>query len=411
MAKQEIQPPLQPLQQSIPPEQQIANFRRLVDLIEAHAPQEQIVAAQQDVATSIGADQFQVVSMLPQFMQVAQKTLDAATVYEQFRLPGQERVVHDRRHEADKDEGKRAARRERAHAFAGDLEIKHGRTIHRKEKDYENYLGDRMGQSVMVEHEETEAKVSRLLSAFEQMILARFEGGQKVAQESPDGKAKFLAKTEAQWKEFFQSFLDRLVAKKVSFEDIREFLFRGLIPKGNKGIVISDMVLSDGRVEKFIRFSVIAEALAALKALLPGDAFGSERLAGMTGEEFMYLALAVGRGKDMATSPLPTAGKFMLGSTEEKAAQDLGIAIGGQQMVKGTGGKARGGRALFTGLFERGEGEPEDLPYQFIPWWHWANLKMPAKSRWATVAFYIALLAMGLLGIGILTYRLISGGV
>jgi len=397
----------QPVTQQVSSEDRAARFTTLINLIETHAPQEQIFQAQQAVAESIGGDQFQVIQMLPQFMQAAKKMLDAATVYEHFRLPGRERIVHDNREggKPEKAEGKESAR-----GGALELEIQDGKVVKQKEKSYENYLGDRMGQSVMVEHEEAGARIGRLLSAFEQMVVARFEGGREVATESADGKAKFLAKTEAQWKEFFSKFIDRIVAKKISAEDIREFLFRGVIPKGNKGIVISDMVLNDGRIEKFIRFSVIADALARLRAMTPGDVIGREKLAGMLGEEFLYLALAVARGKDMATSPLPAAGKFMLGSTEEKAAQELGIAIGGQQAGKGAHVRGRGRRSPFTGLFDDREGEPEDLPYQFIPWWHWSNLKRPTKSRWATIVFYISLLAISLMGIGVLTYRLLSGG-
>lgn len=394
------------------PEQQIANFRRLADLIESHAPQEQIIQAQQAVAESIGGDQFMVTHMLPHFMQAAAKNVDAAQVYEHFRMPGRDRIVHDRREEGKGGEEKAARKEDARHDADIEMEVRKGRLVKPHERTYENYLGDRMGRNVMVEHEEAEGKIERLLNTFEQMIVARFEEGRQVAQESADGKPKFLAKTEAQWKDFFSKFLDRMVAKKVSLDEIREFLFRGVIPKGNKGIVISDVILNDGRIEKFVRFGVIADAMARLKALMPGDVFGRDRLSQMTGEELMYLALAVSRGKDMAVSLLPTAGKFLLGSTEEKAAQELGIPIGGQQAAqRAVQHKARGRRAPFTGLFDEREGEPDELPYQFIPWWHWANLKKPVKSRWATIAFYATLLALALIGIGVLTYRLLSGGV
>lgn len=402
------------LSKSLSQAQRVANnFSTLYDRIKVGAPQEQIIQAQQAVAESIGGDQFQVIQMLPHFIQAAQKMVDAARVYEHFRLPGQERIVHDRR-DGEKGTAEEAAKQEGPKFEMGaELEIKEGQLAAQKEKAYENYLGDRMGRltrAMQPQHEEIEGKIERLLSRFEEMIVERFESGRQVAQESADGRARFLTKTEAQWRDFFSKFLDRMIAKRVPMEDVREFLFRGLVPRGNKGIVISDMVLSDGRVEKFIRFGVIADVLAKLKALLPGDVFG--RAGVLMGEELMYLALAVSRGRDLATSPLPSAGKFIGGAAEERAAQELGIPIGGQQLQREAQQRTRGGRRTpFTGLFEEREGEPEDLPYQFIPWWHWANLKRPAAtSRWATIAFYASLLALALMGIGVLTYRLLQGG-
>lgn len=398
----------QPVLQPLLPEQQINRFRQLAELIEAHAPAEQIAQAQEAAAQAIGGDKFQVAKLLPHFMQAAAKNVDAAQVYEHFRLPGRERLVHDRRDEAEgKGKDEKASERARHHDVEG-LEIRRGRLTKTEEKTYENYLGDRMARAQPEARAESGSRIERLLSQFEQMLVERFEDGRNVAQESADGKPRFLAKTDSQWKDFFAKFMDRIISKKVSFEEIREFLFRGLVPKGNKGIVISDMVLADGRIEKFVRFGVIADALAQIKALMPGDVFGKEGL-GMMGEDLMYLALAVSRGRDIATSPMPAAGKFISGTAEERAAQELGIFAPGAE-GRGPQVKGRGRRSPFTGLFDREGGEPEELPYQFIPWWHWGNLKRPSKSRWTTIVFYIALLAMGLLGIGVLTYRLLSGG-
>jgi hypothetical protein len=394
---------------SLQPEKQIDNIRKLADLIETHAPAERIAEAQRAVAESIGGDKFQVMRMLPQFMQAVAKNVDAATVYEHFRLPGRDRIVHDRREGGIGEAEKADKKKEGAKGRRTDFEIKRGGLVRQKEKSFINYLGDRLGRTTLIEKKPSEGRAERPLSPFEGLVVARFEDGRNVKKESPNGKARFWAKTEAQWKDFFSKFLDRIVAKKVSYEDIKEFLFRGLIPKGTKGIVISDMVLHNGRIEKFIRFSIIADALAKLKALLPGDVFGSERLAGLTGEEFLYLALAVAKGHDLFTSPLPAAGKFMSGQAEEKAARELGLPLPGQTHMRGEKLRPKGRRAPFTGLFDKREGEPDEIPYQFIPWWHWANLKRSGPLRWATVVFYASLLAMALIGIGVLTYRLISG--
>jgi len=316
-------------------------------------------------------------------------------------------VVRDNRERAE-GEGKEAAARAGVQAEV-EMEIKEGRLVSAKEKTYENYLADRMERAATPEQRAVQEKVERLLSTFERLILERFEEGRQLAKESADGKLKLLTKTEAEWKEFFNRFRDRIIGRKISFEEISEFLFRGLVNRGNRGVIISDLMLKDGRVEKFIRFSALAEVLAKLQNLKPGDRFGLETLSRM-GEDFMYLALAASRGKDIATSPLPTAGRFVSGKAEEMAAQELGIPIGGQFAEERGLGRMRGRRPLFGGLLEDREGPPEDLPYRFVPWWHWGNLKRPGKLKWTTVAFYAALLAISLIGIAMLTFRLLKGG-
>jgi hypothetical protein len=383
------------------------NIRSLINLLETNAPAEQIEAMERQIAEQAGKDQFNIMRMLPHFVRAVTKTLTAAAVYEHFQLPGRDRVVHDRRGES---EGKRSeAAAEAKPDLRAEMEIKEGKLVSSKEKTYENYLAGRMEKAAMPEPRAVQEKIERLLSTFERLILERFEEGRALAKESPDGKPKLLSKTEAEWKEFFNQFRDRIVGRKISFEEIGEFLFRGLVNKGNKGIVISDLTFKDGRVEKFIRFSALAEALAKLQNLKPGDVFGAESLP-LLGEEFMYLALAASRGRDIATSPLPIAGRFVSGKTEELVARELGIPAGGQY-AEGKGlGRMRGRRPLFGGLIEDREGPPEELPYQFIPWWHWGNLKRPGRMRWTTVAFYAALLAISLMGIAVLTYRLLKGG-
>ena len=387
--------------------------RSLLDMVESGAPKEQIQAMEQKIAQSAGLSKFALTRMLPHFVQAMAKNVNAATVYEHFNLPGRDRIVHDRRDaqeggakEAAKEGAKEAGVRPEIRA---EMEIKEGRLIEAKDKEYKNYLADKMERAGTPEKGTIREKVEQMLSKFERLILERFEKGRKVAHESADGKAKFLNKTEAEWKDFFAAFRARIIGKKISFEEIGEFLFRGMVMKGGKGVIISDMILRNGQVEKFIRFSVIADLLAKLQNMKPGDTFGKDLLRSM-GEDFMYLALAASRGKDMATSPLPAEGKFLSGKAEELAAKELGLALPGQAGQKEAGRRMRARKGLFGMILEEDkEREPDETPYQFVPWWHWGRLKRPGRPRWVTVTFYLALLAVSLMGIAVITYQLFSG--
>ena len=227
---------------------------------------------------------------------------------------------------------------------------------------------------------------------------------------SPAGsQPSFLQKSAAQWREFFMAFLDRTVSKKALLSEIREFLFRGLVQKGGKGIMIGDLNFTSGRVEKFVRFSILAEAMARLKALLPGDALARGALANLTGEELMYLALAVSRARDMGFAALPSQGKFMGSRAEEQAASALGMQLEQQLMGKAKGLRGRRGRGLFSGDLLGEEGPIEDLPYRFVHWWNLANLAKPGKLRWVTAVIYGSLLILSLVGIALMTLRILGG--
>lgn len=388
----------------------LLEFTRLTEMIESGAPQEEIDAQVQRIEASPGVDRFQLIQMMPHFLRAARSNLNAP---DQFRLPGQDRVVHD--HRDDKSREGRQAREAHARDHvrseeknASRMELRRGRLVESAEKDYENYFGERVGRGeTLKEPSETMEQLSRLLSKFEKIILERFEQGREIAQRSQDGRATFLEKTEAQWREFFSNFRERMIGKKVSLDEIEEFLFRGLVAKGERGILISDMTLKDGRVEKFIRFNIIADLLAKFAALKPGDSFGIDKLTGME-RELMYLALAASKGRELSTSPLPTAGKFISSKAEGEAARELGIAQG-EPTQQGRSQIIRSKRSWLAGLFGEKEPEPEETPYQFVPWWSWGRLKKPPPFRWTTTVFYGTLLILSLIGIILLTYRLLSG--
>lgn len=363
----------------------------------------------------------------PALMQRVVRQLDAVNAYQHFRLPGKEYMVEDRRNQfsgepvkdgkevskdvsktAVKDAVKEAVKKElgkTAKESAAHLEVKDGKLVAAKEKIYANYLAarDRIGGNT--EQKAAADRIDQMFSAFERMVVARFEQGKQIANESKDGLPHFLPKTDADWRAFFTTFLDRTVQKKVLLEEIRDFLMRGIVQKGAKGIFIGDMRLTDGRVEKFIRFSILAEALSKLKAMMPGDAVTAEMLGKLSSEHLMYLALAASSGRDMLASMMPTQGRFMGGAAEERAAQALGIPLDAQLSQKAKHLRTRRG----LGAFIDKDDEPGDLPYQFIPWWQWGNLTRPAPTRWITRVFYGALFILSVIGVIAATIRVLKG--
>ena len=126
----------------------------------------------------------------------------------------------------------------------------------------------------------------------------------------------------------------------------------------------------------------------------------------------MYLALAASRGRHFLASRLPAQGKFMGGRAEAQAAQALGLPINAHlhQRAEHLRGSRRG-RGLGGLASEAATGNaPDDVPYQFIPWWKWGNLARPGKFRWVTAAFYASLFIVTLMGIVAMTWRLLKGG-
>jgi hypothetical protein len=299
---------------------------------------------------------------------------------------------------------------------ASRLAMRQGRLTEVRKKSYVNHLGDRSAvlneraapQAGSLEQQVASERVERLFSAFEELLIARFEEGKKVAQESADGKSHFLEKTKAEWKDFFTRFLGRTMKKKVLLSEIREFVYRGVVQKGNKGIAVADMALTNGKIEKFVRFSVLAEALAKLKAMVPGETFEKGMLEGLSGEELVFLALSVSRGQEMALAQQATQGKFIGGQAEARAAAELGIALEGQLQAKSKMLQKKAGGGLFSlGGFGDKEHYEDKQRTQFIPWWRWGRLLKSRKSKFTTVAFYLALLIISAIGVAVLSSRLL----
>lgn len=356
---------------------------------------------------------FQLKEATPFFQTLAQK-LDSTLAYQQFRLPGKDIVVSDRREAflgkpAEKTEGQGSTQENQKTEAPQEKDRPHtdGETKHVKhrEKHDVHRANERTGVTANAGRESTASNMERLLSSFEKLLVERFENGREVAHEAKDGKKTFQEKTEGQWKDFFKAFLHRTEAKKLSLSDIKEFLLRGIVNKGEKGVVISDLTLQNGKVEKFARFAVLANMLAKLKGLNPGDVFGKNAFGGTLSEELLILALKATQGADQAVNPKATQGKFLDGKNEAAIQESLGMPVSSHLDKKGLLKKTRG-----LGVKDLLGDEPfaEDVPYQFIPWWHWGNLKRPGKFKTVTVVFYGTLFILALIGIILLSYRVIS---
>ncbi|MBI4126507.1 MAG: hypothetical protein HY465_03345 [Deltaproteobacteria bacterium] len=384
-------------------------FSRLLELQDTGAAPSVIEDAAAKLNELAVKEGFQLREVLPHFIKQTAQMVNAQKVYQHFRLPGKDRIVEDRRERPhgdkapDRAEQKKGEERE-ARAEKEGLTLKRGTLVSDRPKDYKNYLGDRSSLSASPEQQAATERVERLLSAFERLVIARFEGGREIVQAFVNGEVRFGGKTIDEWRQFFANMGDRSVARKTLLAEIQEFLFRGVIPKGERGVVIADMTHANGRVEKFVRFGVIAEALAKLKSLVPGQTFGKEALAGLTGEELVYLSLATARGTGFTMSDAPTLGKFMGGASEARAAQELGIALEGQLHAKTQLLKRRGkGPGGFRWLDKE---IPEETPSQFVPWWKWGNLYRPSKTKWLTIMMYLSLLTISMIAMGTIITRL-----
>lgn len=154
-----------------------------------------------------------------------------------------------------------------------------------------NAFKDQMSQKLQMSASE---------SKFEQ-VLQKVLAGQKSVPKLEEGlRARFAAKTEEQWNQFFQNALSLNSAEVKSqglFSKMIEALFRGLFQKSGSGqmMLVSDLAMSqDGDVVEH-KYSQIpiedAEVLELLKQLKPGDPISQDLLKKL-GEEFAYLKLA-----------------------------------------------------------------------------------------------------------------------
>lgn len=349
------------------------------------------------------ADQFRESGRLERFIRAIGERIEHGWLYQTFRLPGSSRVVHDRRAVAD-DEAQRAAAADAPQA----MQTREGQLQPETRRAYPNFLGERPA-GLPRQTAETQAAGERPLSSFEETLVRRFEGAVEQARSAPDGRPHFLQKTAAQWKAFFQHFLHRTEKKQVPMEVVGDaLLFRGLLKKGGdpaKGVVIGDLPLANGAIEKFARFDVqLQAALQTMAQLAPGETVPREAVAkSVQGAMLEYLAIAPPAVDTViSTAARDTQGVFTNLKTEAEVSRQLGLR--GAEMGTGpfadaegrvTGHRGRGGGGT---VFGDPDEPPEDVPGQFIPWWRWDREERAGQRRWftaVTIALLVTLVGLG----------------
>lgn len=322
------------------------------------------------------ADQFRETSRAPRFLDSVRQRIGSG--YRSFKLPGTGYHVRDLRSpEAQEEE---AARQK------GEQSILDEKLAKLKEKSFVNYLGDR--QVMQPEAAREIAKeIARLLSDFEKLLIERFEKGKTIEQKSEDGKPHFLEKSESQWRAFFSKFLKRSAWRNEQLKNMQKFIFRGLISLqkggGKYAMLIGDMTLANGQVEKFARLKILAEIAKLFANVKPGSALESELLKrGISMEEFKYLALAHKHGeKVFRTGAQPTKGMFGALKTEEQIAEQLGL----RRKKKGKG---------YGGPIKWGEDEEGEEKHAFVPWGWWDREERKGRPFWFTTVVFAIIIFM-----------------
>ncbi|MBI2346406.1 MAG: hypothetical protein HYV03_05905 [Deltaproteobacteria bacterium] len=304
-----------------------------------------------------GGDRFRRAGRLEQFVRSIAERVEHGWLYQTFRLPGTNRVIHDRR------------------------------------------TGG--GQPVA---EATE----RPLSEFEQSLMQRFEQGAAQARPAADGKSHFLRKTAAQWKEFFLQFLHRAERRQVPFEAVGDAVtFRGLLKKVTDpaiGVLIGDLPLTDGRLEKFARIEVPLQAVASEMAGLPPGTMVAKHLVqdGVGGEILPYIAIGAPAEAAIATAPRERPGLFTSLKTEAEIARQLGLAgaetVGLASQTAGEEGRVHRRGKGFGRWFGGEEELSANQPGRFVPWWQWSREERYGQRRWFTAVTLVTLLTLLALG-------------
>ena len=339
---------------------------------------------------------------LPRLIQKTLQKIDANQVYQTFKLPGTDYVVHDRREqkaeESTKEKGKeKEIHPDKARAITQESKMSLEELLVQKGK-YPNYFADPAKKMLLPEQRVAEERLQKLFTRFEKALLQRFEQGAEMGKKLQNGHPSFLKKTTDQWREFFSHFTKRTVKRQVPLEQVQELTFRGLVKKEARATVISDMALTNGQIEKFVRFrlSLAAQNLMERLAVLePGVKLAPADLVEHLAEELEYLAIK-NASPEITWAQAPQQGKFLgRAQTEEKVAQDLGLQMRGQFQEKQKGlNKLKGNKKGF-GFGSSGEEEAQpDSNFVFVPWWQRAFVKPTGPVRWFVMMTYIVVLAL-----------------
>ena len=385
--------------------------QHLLETIESGAPQDVIKQVEEQVKQALSYSEAGKVSeQFNKLKEVAKQLVDARGAFQHLKL--KDRVIPDNRDKPKAKPEHDKPEKGRSRHETKDFEVVKGRLVAAKDKkESEGYYANRMnsGQHVQADprNAATRSVIERILNTFERLLIERFENGRPIVQEHPDGQPLLSEKSLAEWQQFFTSFGDRSVGRKLNLADVRDFLFRGLVQKGDKAIVVADVNLANGKVEKFIRFQVLDDLLQKLKTMQPGQSFSKDALQKLSGEELYVLALAVAQGGGFEFSPQAAKGKFLLGSTEEYTKRELGLSPpeNPQHRAQKSARKGRGG--LFSGSWKEREVWEEDLP-QFVPWWSWGKIQRREKTESVRSIFYMALIIVSILAVLALTFKFLN---
>lgn len=282
------------------------------------------------------------------------------------------------------EEAKRSLPERLAHIVEHVLhQMKEGKLEKAEPKKYANYLGEVKGK-LPPEGAPKEARPTRPLSQFELAVLERFEEAKEIEKPIQDNQPHFLAKTVEEWRAFFQKFVARMIGKSVELDNVRELTYRGVVKKGEtKGIVVSDLLLATGKMEKFARFSVLMEKVGEFLAkLIPGEILLKQVVQdGIAGNKLRYLAIGPPATEPEAAAFKPREGIFTGAATEERIAEELGIARdkGSPQMAQAEARVGKRGKRRASGFAKLLWGEEEEFEEggQFVPWWSWGRLTRP----------------------------------
>lgn len=357
------------------------------------------------------SDRFEQPSRLSRFRESIQRRVQSGWVFQTFRLAGTDRIVHDRRDERASPRGEsRESARARpgasslssppsgrsTHAAEKEFVIRKGSLDEVQEKNYQNYFGNKdlshqPGNPVV-------KQVQRLLALFEKVLLFRFEEGGQIEQPQAEGMTELPKKNAAQWKEFFAPFWHRTVKREISLSEADKLLLRGVVKQSGSSdmaTLISDIHLTSGKTEKFIRLQLALQKLLGQMELEPGMLLDKQWLGKMNGDSITYLAIASAESElRFENSPKELQGQFLSKKYETIAAEKLGLVrdpespLDPKTMHPALHGRRRGGLfALLSSLFARDKEVIEDEVGRFVPWYHWDRQSRTGFRRWFTLVF------------------------
>lgn len=340
----------------------------------------------------IHLDQFSRDSVVPKFLLFVKSRLDGTWIYRSFKIPGAQYVVRDLRHVAV-DKG--ATFETQASVASGSnkiYELKDAGLREVKSKTYQNYLADKLS---LLQHESSiqeRQDIGRKLSAFEIILIERFEKGKIIERPSLGGKPHFGEKSPSEWHEFFSKFTNRTVWQEAKLEDVRKFIYRGILDlkKGGENyvVLIGDLKFLNDTIAKFARLRILSELASVVLENAPGDDVSVDILKKIFGDtSFKYLSI-ISKHRDTITyhPREDTIGIFAKLRTEDDIAKKLGL-------------KNVGSKRHYFGLTKKGSDESNEEEDRFVPLGFWERQKRAFWPKLPTIVISILLALLGIFGV------------